>query len=561
VHRFWRNGVVISRGTNWALVEVLPLRRCISISVRTDDNYAPLLMLVNDIIKQLMDNWFSKVIAKQFVPCSHCIENQSYDPWLFSVDECEEGLLKEQYYVTCQRRKNHFSNIQIERLIPDLSLKEYERYKINLEDIQMDNKHLAEGAYGLLYRGTWNDQEVAVKILRSDEIIEEKIAVFKEFRREVSIMSELKHENLVELKGFSVSGGKAAMIMEFMKHGDLYSIIKTNELPPPRLPLSTAIKFGVDIAKGMEFLHSLTPPILHRDLKPPNILITKSEDDEFYTAKVADFGLSARQYLLNLKERAVETPIWVAPEILKKEPYTTKSDVYSYATILYEIFERKLPFENVQFRFLNELEEQIIRGSRSDISQLSQDYPEIASLIRDCWDGEPFRRPTFSNIINRWIDIIDKYDPNLNSILGLNKRDSIAPNLEEERLQNPKINVEGKWMKRLQLDNPDCVLVLTLVGSEIWSAHKNGDIGIWSAENGKLLRQIFAAHSREIRSMVLVGTHVWTGCRDGLIKLWRARSLCNELIQDNILILKEGFIDNSGLFFLNYYYYFYYYYL
>ena len=89
--------------------------------------------------------------------------------------------------------------------------------------------------------------------------------------------------------------------------------------------------------------------------------------------------------------------------------------------------------------------------------------------------------------------------------------------------------------------------VLTLVGSEVWSAHRNGDIAIWSAENGKLLRQIIAAHSREIRSMILVGSNVWTGCRDGLIKLWRARSLCDEnLIRDNNLILKEGFVDCSG---------------
>ena len=307
-------------------------------------------------------------------------------------------------------------------------MKEYERYKINISEIQLEDKHLAEGAYGLLYRGIWNDQTVAVKILRSDEIMEEKLAVFKEFRKEVSIMSELKHQNLVELKGFSVSGGKPAMIMEFMKHGDLYSIIKPKSPGPiTRLPLQISLNLATDIAKGIEFLHSLTPPILHRDLKPPNILITKEEGDQNYTAKVADFGLSAKQYLSNLKERAVETPIWVAPEILKKEPYTTKSDVYSYAIILYEIFERKLPFENVEFRFLNELEEQIIKGSRSDITQLNRVYPEIASLIEDCWNGDPYRRPNFSEIINRLIDITEKYEPSLSSILSLSRRSSLPP--------------------------------------------------------------------------------------------------------------------------------------
>lgn len=545
IQKFWRNGVVMQKGEDWALVEVVPLRRQIKVSVRSSKETVQLLLTINEMIQQLLDNWYRSTV-KQLVPCVHCIQEQSYDPYLFSVEECEKSLLLGEFFVECLRRPKQPATVSLEALVPDLSLKEYEKHKIDYEEIEREERKLAEGAYGLLYRGKWRGETVAVKVLRTDEVVlSERVAIFQEFRKEVSIMAELKHPNLVELKGYCFAENVVAMVMEFMECGDLYSLIQDKGR---NYPTATSLKLSYDIAMGLHFLHNLTPPVVHRDLKPPNVLLSGVKGDNYDNAiaKVCDFGLSTRQYLHTLKERAVETPMWVAPEILAGGQYSRASDVYSYGIIVYEIFVRKTPFEELDFRFLNQLEEQIIAGARPDLSTLRQSLPEVARLIEDCWQPEPEKRPTFSDVVERLMTIIAARNPPLHEALApsfeslalAEKRSTVPPPVNQELVE-----VTGKFFKRVMTDPPDCVFALCLVGNEVWSAHRNGDIGIWSAENGKLCRVIHAAHSREIRSMILVGKRVWSGSRDGVIKVWKARSLDDAPIKDKSMIVKEGFID------------------
>ena len=91
----------------------------------------------------------------------------------------------------------------------------------------------------------------------------------------------------------------------------------------------------------MNFLHSCTPPVIHRDLKTPNILLANTEEGARVCAKVCDFGLSMRM-TKSAAGREVGNPIWLAPEILKrgdKPPeYDEKSDVYSFGIILWELY-------------------------------------------------------------------------------------------------------------------------------------------------------------------------------------------------------------------------------
>ena len=90
----------------------------------------------------------------------------------------------------------------------------------------------------------------------------------------------------------------------------------------------------------MSYLHSLTPPILHRDLKSHNLLV-----DNNWNVKVADFGLSRAQSTNTMS--AAGTPQWSAPEVIRQEKYTTKADVYSFGVIVYELISRKVPYANM----------------------------------------------------------------------------------------------------------------------------------------------------------------------------------------------------------------------
>ena len=300
--------------------------------------------------------------------------------------------------------------------------------------------------------------------------------------------------------------------------------------------------------------------VIHRDLKPPNILL-KTDKTWQYVAKIADFGLSIKQYLPALTERAVETPIWLAPEILGSCKYNEKSDIYSFAIILFELISRRDPFDNLEFRFLTELEQQIIDGHRCDIESIKLQHPQLANLITDCWNHDLNKRPTFQSIKAKLIEISKMYNENLHKYLTeeevrfvREERIRVSKNklklFNNFRINELKYNI--KFQRRLQIkdyhvaNNIDEISVccLLLVGSEVWSAHKNGDINIWHAESGKLFQKILAAHSREIRALILVNNRVWSASRDGFIRIWIARSFdIPSVVNKKSEISYQGYVE------------------
>ena len=119
-----------------------------------------------------------------------------------------------------------------------------------------------------MYRGKWRGVDVAVKKLvpltKSNDEVQERRSLFSDFRREVWLMSGLDHPNLVVLKGVCLEPC-FAIVMEYMNAGTLHALLHNEKISGP-VPLNLVVKIALDIAKGMEFLHAITPPIVHRDL-------------------------------------------------------------------------------------------------------------------------------------------------------------------------------------------------------------------------------------------------------------------------------------------------------
>jgi len=143
-------------------------------------------------------------------------------------------------------------------------------------------------------------------------------------------------------------------------------------------------------AQGMAYLHSGDPPVLHRDLKSANLLLTES-----YTAKVCDFGLSR----LKSQERSMTgncgTVQWMAPEVLANMKYNEKADIYSFGIICWELLSRECPYDGMSaiqcaLAVLN-------RDKRPDIPKWCP--PPFQALIRSCIKKDPNERPTFEQII------------------------------------------------------------------------------------------------------------------------------------------------------------------
>ena len=149
-------------------------------------------------------------------------------------------------------------------------------------------------------------------------------------------MAGLEHPNVVRLQGLCKD--PLCVLMEYCPYGDLHSYIHSRRERKQQLPFSYIIEVLYDIACGMNFLHTATPPILHRDLKSPNILLCRISPDEArladsfpqprypgtdenVVAKVADFGLSLRTDG-PVTGRVVDNPLWLAPELLSRKPYS-----------------------------------------------------------------------------------------------------------------------------------------------------------------------------------------------------------------------------------------------
>uniref|UniRef100_I1P0W6 non-specific serine/threonine protein kinase n=1 Tax=Oryza glaberrima TaxID=4538 RepID=I1P0W6_ORYGL len=243
------------------------------------------------------------------------------------------------------------------------------------------------GSFGTVHHADWNGSDVAVKILMEQDFHPERL---KEFLREVAIMKSLRHPNIVLFMGAVTQPPKLSIVTEYLSRGSLYRILHKHGARE-NLDEKRRLSMAFDVAKGMNYLHKRNPPIVHRDLKSPNLLVDKK-----YTVKVCDFGLSRLKANTFLSSKtAAGTPEWMAPEVIRDEPSNEKSDVYSFGVILWELMTLQQPWSTLN-------PAQVVaavgfNGRRLEIP--SSVDPKVAAIMESCWTKEPWRRPSFASIM------------------------------------------------------------------------------------------------------------------------------------------------------------------
>ncbi|KAJ9184426.1 hypothetical protein P3X46_004154 [Hevea brasiliensis] len=267
----------------------------------------------------------------------------------------------------------------------ELSL-DVEDFNIPWSDLILKER-IGAGSFGTVHRADWHGSEVAVKILMEQDFDAER---FKEFLREVAIMKRLRHPNIVLFMGAVTQPPNLSIVTEYLSRGSLYRLLHKSgarELLDERRRLSMAY----DVAKGMNYLHKRNPPIVHRDLKSPNLLVDKK-----YTVKVCDFGLSRLKANTFLSSKsAAGTPEWMAPEVLRDEPSNEKSDIYSFGVILWELATLQQPWSN-----LNPAQVVAAVGFKGKRLEIPRDLNhQVANIIEACWANEPWKRPSFTTIM------------------------------------------------------------------------------------------------------------------------------------------------------------------
>ncbi|XVF82735.1 hypothetical protein PTKIN_Ptkin16aG0073400 [Pterospermum kingtungense] len=199
---------------------------------------------------------------------------------------------------------------------------------------------IGSGSFGTVLRAEFRGCEVAVKILMEQDFHTER---FREFLREVGIMKCLRHPNIVLFMGAVTQPPMLSIITEYLPRGSLFRLL---QMPDAGLVLDERLRLNMalDVARGMNYLHRLNPPIVHRDLKSLNLLV-----DSSYTVKVCDFGLSrpkANTFLSSTT--AAGTPEWMAPEVLCDELSNEKADVYSFGVVLWELMTLQQPWKHLK---------------------------------------------------------------------------------------------------------------------------------------------------------------------------------------------------------------------
>ncbi|KAE9606335.1 hypothetical protein Lal_00013593 [Lupinus albus] len=271
------------------------------------------------------------------------------------------------------------------------SVREVPEYEIDPSELDFTNSVcITKGTYSI---ALWRGIQVAVKTL-GEEVFTDDDKV-KAFLDELTLLQKIRHPNVVQFLGAVTQSTPMTIVTEYLPQGDLRDYLKRKGALKP----ITAVKFALDIARGMNYLHEHKPEaIIHRDLEPSNIL----RDDSGHL-KVADFGVS--KLLKVAKTVKEDKPVtsqdtswrYVAPEIYRNEEYDTKVDVFSFGLILQEMIEGFPPFyTNPE----NEVPKAYVENERPPFKAPPKLYAYgLKQLIEECWDEKPSRRPTFRQII------------------------------------------------------------------------------------------------------------------------------------------------------------------
>ncbi|XP_022893952.1 serine/threonine-protein kinase CTR1-like [Olea europaea var. sylvestris] len=263
--------------------------------------------------------------------------------------------------------------------------------EIRWEDLYL-REEIGQGSFAVVYRGIWNECDVAVKVYSGYQYGEETLS---DCKKEIHIMRKLRHPNVVLFMGAVCSEEKLAMVTEFLPRGSLFKTLHKNN---QSLDMRRRLKMALDVARGMNYLHHRNPPIVHRDLKSSNLLVDKS-----WTVKVGDFGLSKLKNATFLTAKSGRgTPQWMAPEVLRNEPSTEKSDIFSFGVVLWELVTESIPWND-----LNSLQVVGVVGFMDRRLDLPENLdPRVSSIIGDCWQSNQQHRPSFEDIIHRMTELV-----------------------------------------------------------------------------------------------------------------------------------------------------------
>jgi ankyrin repeat protein/serine/threonine protein kinase len=239
--------------------------------------------------------------------------------------------------------------------------------------------------------------------------------MMEDFVREIDVMAGLRHDNIQDLRGYCITPDGPAIVSKYYARGSMADSLRQGLSNPERraeLTWTRRLHMAVDVAAGLLYMHSYETPILHRDLKAINCFL-----DEHYRALVGDFGLTKpmqdRARSAASSGAVANNPRWLAPELLTdtelgESHYTTKTDVYAFGMVMFELLTWREPFRNTgHWEIINKVgkgERPVIPPRLPGVANDNEIFiqggvmEEYVQLMNRCWAQDPAARPEFEEI-------------------------------------------------------------------------------------------------------------------------------------------------------------------
>ncbi|KAM7180578.1 receptor-interacting serine/threonine-protein kinase 4 [Macrochelys suwanniensis] len=283
---------------------------------------------------------------------------------------------------------------------------------------------IGSGGFGQVYKvrhihwKTW----LAIKCSPSIHVDEkERMELLEEAKK----MEMAKFRYILPVYG--ICKEPVGLVMEYMETGSLEKLLASEPLP-------WELRFRIihETAVGMNFLHCMSPPLLHLDLKPANILL-----DAHYHVKISDFGLAKCNGLSHSHDLSIDglcgTIAYLPPERIKEKNryFDTKHDVYSFSIVIWGVLTQKKPF--AEENNILHIMVKVVKGHRPELPAISKSRPRscnnLIKLMQKCWQDDPSKRPTFQEITSETEDLCEKPEDET--------KEMIAQDLTTKRSQEP----------------------------------------------------------------------------------------------------------------------------
>ncbi|KAF9647758.1 kinase-like protein [Thelephora ganbajun] len=295
------------------------------------------------------------------------------------------------------------------------------------------NIAVASGGFTDIWQGDTRDRSVAIRALRmypASNLKEAKKILWKR----VPTWMKLSHENILPFRGVNMTLVQLALVYDWGQNGNINQYLALH----PRVSRPSLL---LDVAKGLEYLHSLDIP--HGDLKGANVII-----DHGGRARLTEYGLapinSDPRFTVAATSGVVGTSRWLAPEIIipsrrgnSMSVMESKAvDVFAFGMTAVEVFTGKIPFEEQRDEVVGL---HISRGGRPDMPANAQTIGltgEMWKFLENCWHQNPKKRPTVKEVVRRW----QKFVENIND-------DDVTPGIREQEEGTCRPRVKTKALQ------------------------------------------------------------------------------------------------------------------